>query len=71
MDLMGQWGPGSFASQLGLDNAVDLPCNLGCAPFPEVAGGAGLPTEGFAEPSDFGWYLMGETEARSDGESSE
>src|SRR5690606_8733144 len=39
--------PGSFAAQLGLDNAVDLPWNLGWSPFPEVAGGAGVPTEGF------------------------
>ena len=38
---------------------------------PLAPGDIRLPTEGFAEPSDFGWYLMGETEARSDGESSE
>jgi raffinose/stachyose/melibiose transport system substrate-binding protein len=53
MDLMGQWGPGAFAAQLGLDNAVDLPWNLGWAPFPEVAGGAGVPTEGFGGVDGF------------------
>ena len=53
MDLMGQWGPGAFAAQLGLDNAVDLPWNIGWAPFPEVAGGAGVPTEGFGGVDGF------------------
>ena len=24
-----------------------------------------LPTEGFAEPNDFEWYMLGETEGRS------
>jgi raffinose/stachyose/melibiose transport system substrate-binding protein len=53
MDLMGQWAPGAFASQLGLDNATDLPWNLGWAPFPEVSGGAGTPTEGFGGVDGF------------------
>jgi raffinose/stachyose/melibiose transport system substrate-binding protein len=53
MDLMGQWAPGAFASQLGLDNATDLPWTLGWAPFPEVAGGVGTPTEGFGGVDGF------------------
>jgi raffinose/stachyose/melibiose transport system substrate-binding protein len=53
MDLMGQWGPGAFAAQLGLDNAVDLPFNLGWAPFPEVEGAVGVPTEGFGGVDGF------------------
>jgi raffinose/stachyose/melibiose transport system substrate-binding protein len=53
MDLMGQWGPGAFANQLGLDSATDIPWTLGWAPFPEVAGGAGTPTEGFGGVDGF------------------
>ena len=30
-----------------------------------------LPTDGFAEPSDFDWYLMGRTEGRSKSSTSE
>jgi raffinose/stachyose/melibiose transport system substrate-binding protein len=53
MDLMGQWGPGAFAAQLGLDNATELPFNLGWAPFPEVEGAVGVPTEGFGGVDGF------------------
>jgi raffinose/stachyose/melibiose transport system substrate-binding protein len=53
MDLMGQWAPGAFAAQLGLDNATDLPFNLGWAAFPEVEGAVGVPTEGFGGVDGF------------------
>jgi raffinose/stachyose/melibiose transport system substrate-binding protein len=53
MDLMGQWAPGAFAAQLGLDNATELPFNLGWAPFPEVEGAVGVPTEGFGGVDGF------------------
>jgi raffinose/stachyose/melibiose transport system substrate-binding protein len=53
MDLMGQWAPGAFANQLGLDNATEIPFTLGWAPFPEVAGGAGVPSEGFGGVDGF------------------
>jgi raffinose/stachyose/melibiose transport system substrate-binding protein len=53
MDLMGQWAPGAFASQLDLDSAADIPWNLGWVPFPEVAGGAGSPSEAFGGADGF------------------
>ena len=53
MDLMGQWAPGAFAAQLGLEDASEIPFNLGWAPFPDVAGGAGVPTEGFGGVDGF------------------
>jgi len=53
MDLMGQWAPGAFAAQLGLESATDIPWTVGWAPFPEVSGGAGVPTEGFGGVDGF------------------
>jgi raffinose/stachyose/melibiose transport system substrate-binding protein len=53
MDLMGQWAPGAFAAQLGLADASEIPFTLGWAPFPEVEGGAGVPTEGFGGVDGF------------------
>ena len=53
MDLMGQWAPGAFAAQLDLEDASDLPFDLGWAPFPEVAGGAGVPSEAFGGVDGF------------------
>jgi raffinose/stachyose/melibiose transport system substrate-binding protein len=49
MDLMGQWGLGAFRNQAGLADEPDtpLPFEIGWFPFPEVEGGAGLPTDGF------------------------
>ena len=53
MDLMGQWAPGAFASQAGVDTAADLPFELGWFPFPTVDGGAGLPTDAFGGADGF------------------
>jgi raffinose/stachyose/melibiose transport system substrate-binding protein len=53
MDLMGQWAPGAFANQLGFDDPSEIPWNLAWAPFPEVAGGVGVPTEGFGGVDGF------------------
>jgi raffinose/stachyose/melibiose transport system substrate-binding protein len=53
MDLMGQWAPGAFAAQLDLEDASEIPWTVGWAPFPEVAGGAGVPTEGFGGVDGF------------------
>ncbi|MEQ8437910.1 MAG: extracellular solute-binding protein [Ilumatobacter fluminis] len=53
MDLMGQWAPGAFAAQLGLEDASEIPWTVGWAPFPEVSGGAGVPTEGFGGVDGF------------------
>ena len=52
-DLMGQWAPGAFANQAGLDDPADLPFTLGWAPFPGVAGGAGVASEGFGGVDGF------------------
>ncbi len=58
MDLMGQWAPGTFRSQLGVTPEEGLPWNIGWAPFPSVEGGAGSATEalggvdGFAVGAD-------------------
>ena len=42
MDLMGQWAPGAFKNQAGVDaRRSDLPFELGWFPFPTVDGGAG------------------------------
>jgi raffinose/stachyose/melibiose transport system substrate-binding protein len=53
MDLMGQWAPGAFAAQLDLEDASEIPWTVGWAPFPEVPGGAGVPTEGFGGVDGF------------------
>ncbi|HWL43064.1 MAG TPA: extracellular solute-binding protein [Ilumatobacter sp.] len=53
MDLMGQWAPGAFAAQLDLDDATEIPWTLGWAPFPAVAGGAGVASEGFGGVDGF------------------
>jgi raffinose/stachyose/melibiose transport system substrate-binding protein len=53
MDLMGQWAPGAFASKLELADASEIPWTLSWAQFPEVAGGAGVPTEGFGGVDGF------------------
>lgn len=52
-DLMGQWAPGAFANQAGLDDPSALPFTLGWAPFPGVAGGAGVASEGFGGVDGF------------------
>lgn len=44
MDLMGQWAPGAFKTQAGVEPDQDLPWDLQWAPFPSLEGGAG--TEG-------------------------
>ena len=53
MDLMGQWAPGAFAAQLDLDDASQIPWTVGWAPFPGVAGGDGVATEGFGGVDGF------------------
>jgi raffinose/stachyose/melibiose transport system substrate-binding protein len=53
MDLMGQWAPGAFKNQAGIDPDQDLPFELGWFPFPSVDGGAGLPTDGFGGGDGF------------------
>jgi raffinose/stachyose/melibiose transport system substrate-binding protein len=45
MDLMGQWAPGAFRSQAGVETVQDLDFEIGWFPFPAVEGGAGAPTE--------------------------
>jgi raffinose/stachyose/melibiose transport system substrate-binding protein len=53
MDLMGQWAPGAFKNQAGIDPDQDLPFELGWFPFPSVDGGAGLATDGFGGGDGF------------------
>lgn len=55
MDLMGQWALGAFRNQAGLADSPEepLPFRIGWFPFPEVEGGAGLPTDGFGGADGF------------------
>jgi raffinose/stachyose/melibiose transport system substrate-binding protein len=53
MDLMGQWAPGAFRTQAGVENVSDLPFQLGWFPFPSVAGGAGEATDVFGGGDGF------------------
>ena len=53
MDLMGQWAPGAFATQAGVEGAENLPFELGWAPFPSVEGGAGAATDAFGGADGF------------------
>jgi raffinose/stachyose/melibiose transport system substrate-binding protein len=55
MDLMGQWALGAFRNAAGLAEQPDtaLPFEIGWFPFPEVEGGAGLPTDGFGGVDGF------------------
>ena len=53
MDLMGQWAPGAFTTQAGVDGAANLPFELGWFPFPSVDGGAGQPTDAFGGADGF------------------
>jgi raffinose/stachyose/melibiose transport system substrate-binding protein len=53
MDLMGQWAPGAFRTQAGVENVSDLPFELGWAPFPSVAGGSGAGTDVFGGGNGF------------------
>ena len=53
MDLMGQWAPGAFRNQLGLEVGEELPFELGWFPFPTVEGGAGQASDGFGGGDGF------------------
>lgn len=53
MDLMGQWAPGAFATQAGVDTVADLPWDIGWSPFPGVADGAGEPSDAFGGADGF------------------
>ncbi len=53
MDLMGQWAPGAFKNQAGLEPDQDLPFELGWFPFPSVDGGDGLATDAFGGADGF------------------
>ena len=53
MDLMGQWAPGAFANQAGVDSVADLPWRIGWAPFPTIDGGAGAATDAFGGADGF------------------
>jgi raffinose/stachyose/melibiose transport system substrate-binding protein len=53
MDLMGQWAPGAFRTQAGVETVADLGFELGWFPFPAVEGGAGLPTDAFGGANGF------------------
>ncbi|MDP2293716.1 MAG: extracellular solute-binding protein [Actinomycetota bacterium] len=53
MDLMGQWAPGAFKNQAGLQPEEDLPFELGWFPFPSVDGGDGLATDAFGGADGF------------------
>ncbi len=78
MDLMGQWAPGAFRSQAGVDTVQDLDWEIGWFPFPAVEDGAGAATEfigggdGFAvgkdappEAVEFLQFLTNETNQRT------
>ncbi len=53
MDLMGQWAPGAFKNQVGLEPDQDLPFQLGWFPFPSVDGGVGQPSDAFGGADGF------------------
>ena len=53
MDLMGQWAPGAFANQAGVESVADLPWRIGWAPFPTVDGGVGAATDAFGGADGF------------------
>ena len=53
MDLMGQWAPGAFRTQAGVDTQEEMPFELGWAPFPAVDGGAGAGTDVFGGGNGF------------------
>jgi raffinose/stachyose/melibiose transport system substrate-binding protein len=55
MDLMGQWALGAFRNYAGIaeEPETPLPFRVGWFPFPEVEGGAGLPTDGFGGVDGF------------------
>jgi raffinose/stachyose/melibiose transport system substrate-binding protein len=53
MDLMGQWAPGAFRNQAGVQTQDEMPFELGWAPFPSVAGGAGAGTDVFGGGNGF------------------
>jgi raffinose/stachyose/melibiose transport system substrate-binding protein len=55
MDLMGQWALGAFRNYAGIaeEPETPLPFEVGWFPFPEVEGGAGLPTDGFGGVDGF------------------
>jgi raffinose/stachyose/melibiose transport system substrate-binding protein len=53
MDLMGQWAPGAFRTQAGVQTQDEMPFQLGWAPFPSVAGGAGAGTDVFGGGNGF------------------
>ncbi|MBY5164259.1 extracellular solute-binding protein [Salsipaludibacter albus] len=53
MDLMGQWAPGAFKTQAGVEPTDDLPFELKWAPFPTLEGGAGAPGEVFGGVDGF------------------
>ena len=53
MDLMGQWAPGAFRNQAGVQTQDEMPFELGWAPFPSVEGGAGAGTDVFGGGNGF------------------
>ncbi len=53
MDLMGQWAPGAFENQAGIEPDEELPWNLAWAPFPAVEGAVGAPTDAFGGTNGF------------------
>ena len=53
MDLMGQWAPGAFRNQAGVQTQAEMPFELGWAPFPSVAGGSGAGTDVFGGGNGF------------------
>jgi raffinose/stachyose/melibiose transport system substrate-binding protein len=53
MDLMGQWAPGAFRTQAGVEAGGSLPFELGWFPFPEVEGGEGAATDAFGGADGF------------------
>jgi raffinose/stachyose/melibiose transport system substrate-binding protein len=55
MDLMGHWALGAFRNYAGLaeEPETPLPFEIGWFPFPEVEGGAGLPTDAFGGVNGF------------------
>jgi raffinose/stachyose/melibiose transport system substrate-binding protein len=53
MDLMGQWAPGAFKTQAGLESTDDLPWKIGWFPFPAVDGGAGASTDALGGADGF------------------
>lgn len=55
MDLMGQWAPGAFRTQAGVDTTAgeELPWEIGWFPFPAVEGGDGIGTDAFGGGDGF------------------